>query len=51
LPPVAGAGSIVYPAAEIVEPASSEHTLWRRSPWANPDGSKSERAAKLFRNF
>ena len=40
-------GSIVYPAAEIAEPGVIEHTYGDRFTLGEPDGSRSERAAKL----
>jgi len=47
LPPSQVLGSIVYPAAEIVEPGVIEHTYGDRFTLGEPDGSRSERAAKL----
>lgn len=46
-PPAQVLGSIVYPAAEIAEPGVIEHTYGDRFTLGEPDGSRSERAAKL----
>ncbi|MDP1840690.1 MAG: 2-dehydropantoate 2-reductase, partial [Reyranella sp.] len=46
-PPSQVLGSIVYPAAEIAEPGVIEHTYGDRFTLGEPDGSRSERAAKL----
>ncbi len=47
LPPAQVLGCIVYPAAEIVEPGVVEHTYGDRFSLGEPDGSRSERAARL----
>lgn len=46
-PPAQVLGSIVYPAAEIAEPGVIEHTYGDRFTLGEPDGSRSERAARL----
>lgn len=47
LPPSQVLGSIVYPAADVVEPGVVEHTYGDRFTLGEPDGSRSERASKL----
>jgi 2-dehydropantoate 2-reductase len=47
LPPAQVLGSIVYPAADVVEPGVIEHTYGDRFTLGEPDGSRSERAARL----
>lgn len=47
LPPSQVLGSIVYPAAEIVEPGVIEHTYGDRFSLGEPDGARSERATML----
>jgi len=47
LPPSQALGSIVYPAADVVEPGVIEHTYGDRFTLGEPDGGRSERAAKL----
>ncbi len=47
LPPAQTLGSIVYPAADVVEPGVIEHTYGDRFTLGEPDGSRSERAATL----
>lgn len=47
LPPSQVLGSIVYPAAEIVEPGVIEHTYGDRFSLGEPDGARSERATTL----
>ncbi len=49
LPPGQVLGSIVYPAAEVVEPGVIEHTYGDRFSLGEPDGSRSERATTLSR--
>ena len=46
-PPAQVLGSIVYPAAEIAEPGVIEHTYGDRFTLGEPDGSRSERAARF----
>lgn len=45
LPPTQVIGSIVYPAADVVEPGVIEHTYGDRFSLGEPDGSRSARAA------
>ncbi len=40
-------GCVVYPAAEVVEPGTVRHIEGNRFSLGEPDGSKSERAARL----
>ena len=47
LPPAQAIGSVVYPAAEVVEPGVIEHTYGDRISLGEPDGSKSPRAEAL----
>ena len=47
LPPSQVLGSIVYPAADVVEPGVIEHTYGDRFTLGEPDGNRSERAGKL----
>ena len=47
LPPSQALGCIVYPAAEIAEPGVIHHTYGDRFTLGEPDGSRSERAARL----
>jgi 2-dehydropantoate 2-reductase len=47
LPPSQAIGSIVYPAAEVVEPGVIEHTYGDRFILGEPDGSRSERIEAL----
>lgn len=47
LPPAQTLGCIVYPAAEIAEPGVVAHTYGDRFSLGEPDGSRSERAARL----
>jgi len=47
LPPSQVLGSIVYPAADVVEPGVIEHTYGDRFTLGEPDGSRSERAGRL----
>ncbi|UYN96485.1 MAG: 2-dehydropantoate 2-reductase [Enhydrobacter sp.] len=47
LPPAQTLGSIVYPAADVAEPGVIEHTYGDRFTLGEPDGSRSERAARL----
>jgi 2-dehydropantoate 2-reductase len=47
LPPSQALHSIVYPAADVVEPGVIEHTYGDRFTLGEPDGSKSERATKF----
>lgn len=47
LPPSQVLGSIVYPAADVVEPGVIEHTYGDRFTLGEPDGSRSERASRL----
>lgn len=47
LPPSQVLGSIVYPAADVVEPGIIEHTYGDRFTLGEPDGSRSERAGRL----
>ena len=47
LPPDQVLGSIVYPAAEVIEPGVIEHTYGDRFSLGEPDGSRSGRAATL----
>lgn len=49
LPPRQVIGSIVYPAAEVIEPGVIEHTYGNRFSLGEPDGSKSERVESLSR--
>ncbi|MDP1911306.1 MAG: 2-dehydropantoate 2-reductase, partial [Hyphomicrobium sp.] len=46
-PPAQVLGSIVYPAAEVAEPGVIEHTYGDRFTLGEPDGSRSERAARF----
>jgi 2-dehydropantoate 2-reductase len=47
LPPSQVLGSIVYPAADVVEPGVIHHTYGDRFTLGEPDGSRSERASKF----
>ena len=47
LPPSQVLGSVVYPAAEVIEPGVIEHTYGDRFSLGEPDGSKSARAEAL----
>ena len=47
LPPAQVLGSVVYPAAEVIEPGVIEHTYGDRISLGEPDGSKSARAEAL----
>lgn len=47
LPPSQVIGSVVYPAAEVVEPGVIEHTYGDRFTLGEPDGSRSARAERL----
>jgi len=47
LPPAQALHSIVYPAADVVEPGVIEHTYGDRFTLGEPDGSKSERASRF----
>jgi 2-dehydropantoate 2-reductase len=47
LPPAQTLGCIVYPAAEIAEPGVVAHTYGDRFTLGEPDGTRSERAARL----
>src|SRR6201992_237171 len=47
LPPRQAIGSIVYPAAEVIEPGVIEHTYGNRFTLGEPDGSKSARVEAL----
>ncbi len=47
LPPARTLGCVVYPAAEIAEPGVVTHTYGDRFSLGEPDGSRSERAARL----
>jgi len=47
LPPGQALHAIVYPAADVVEPGVIEHTYGDRFTLGEPDGSKSERAARF----
>lgn len=47
LPPAQTLGCIVYPAADVVEPGVIEHTYGDRFTLGEPDGNRSERAAKF----
>ena len=47
LPPSHAIGSIVYPAAEVIEPGVIEHTYGNRFSLGEPDGSKSPRVEAL----
>ncbi|HEY1722263.1 MAG TPA: 2-dehydropantoate 2-reductase [Magnetospirillaceae bacterium] len=47
LPPKQVIGSVVYPAAEVVEPGVIEHTYGDRISLGEPDGSRSPRAEAL----
>jgi 2-dehydropantoate 2-reductase len=51
LPPRQAIGSIVYPAAEVVEPGVIEHTYGNRFTLGEPDGSKSARIEALSQMF
>jgi len=51
LPPSQVIGSIVYPAAEVVEPGVIEHTYGNRFTLGEPDGSKSARVEALAQMF
>lgn len=51
LPPRQAIGSIVYPAAEVVEPGVIEHTYGNRFTLGEPDGSKSARVEALAQMF
>jgi 2-dehydropantoate 2-reductase len=47
LPPRQAIGSVVYPAAEVIEPGVIEHTYGNRFTLGEPDGSKSPRVEAL----
>jgi 2-dehydropantoate 2-reductase len=47
LPPKQVIGSVVYPAAEVIEPGVIEHTYGDRFSLGEPDGSRSPRAEAL----
>ncbi|HEY6982117.1 2-dehydropantoate 2-reductase [Reyranella sp.] len=47
LPPAQALGCIVYPAADVVEPGMIHHTYGDRFTLGEPDGSRSDRAAKF----
>ncbi len=47
LPPRQAIGCIVYPAAEVIEPGTVEHTYGNRFTLGEPDGSKSARVEAL----
>jgi 2-dehydropantoate 2-reductase len=47
LPPAQTLGCIIYPAADVVEPGRIVHTYGDRFSLGEPDGSRSERAARL----
>ncbi len=47
LPPAQTLGCIVYPAADVVEPGVVAHGYGDRFSLGEPDGSRSERAARL----
>jgi len=49
LPPSKAIGCVVYPAAEVVEPAVIEHTYGDRFTLGEPDGSRSPRIEALSR--
>ena len=51
LPPRQAIGSIVYPAAEVIEPGVIEHTYGNRFTLGEPDGSKSARVEALSQMF
>jgi 2-dehydropantoate 2-reductase len=51
LPPSQAIGSIVYPAAEVIEPGVIEHTYGNRFTLGEPDGSKSARVETLSQMF
>src|ERR1700744_3826097 len=51
LPPRQAIGSIVYPAAEVIEPGVIEHTYGNRFTLGEPDGSKSTRVEALSQMF
>lgn len=51
LPPSQAIGSIVYPAAEVIEPGVIEHTYGNRFTLGEPDGSKSARVEALAQMF
>ena len=51
LPPSKAIGSIVYPAAEVIEPGVIEHTYGNRFTLGEPDGSKSARVEALSQMF
>jgi len=51
LPPRQVIGSIVYPAAEVVEPGVIEHTYGNRFTLGEPDGSRSARVEALAQQF
>ena len=51
LPPSHAIGSIVYPAAEVIEPGVIEHTYGNRFTLGEPDGSKSTRVEALSQMF
>ncbi|HXB52395.1 MAG TPA: 2-dehydropantoate 2-reductase [Rhizomicrobium sp.] len=51
LPPSQAIGSIVYPAAEVIEPGVIEHTYGNRFTLGEPDGSKSTRVEALSQMF
>jgi len=51
LPPSHAIGSIVYPAAEVIEPGVIEHTYGNRFTLGEPDGSKSARVETLSQMF
>jgi 2-dehydropantoate 2-reductase len=47
LPPAQTIGSVVYPAAEVIEPGVIEHTYGDRFTLGEPDGSRSARIEAL----
>ena len=47
LPPRQVIGSVIYPAAEVIEPGVIQHTYGDRISLGEPDGSKSPRAEAL----
>jgi 2-dehydropantoate 2-reductase len=47
LPPAQAIGSVVYPAAEVIEPGLVEHTYGNRFSLGEPDGSKRARVEAL----
>lgn len=47
LPPSSCLGCIVYPAADVIRPGVIEHTYSNRFTLGEPDGARSERAARF----